>query len=541
MRDTNKENSYIKKNINTLNHNYDLKLLFFLIIPIILIFLFIKLNSVRGYYYLGSNSDPEYAYLLNSLKISELKEPSHIDHPGTTLQLLGGFIIRALNINKSTNNIQIDVLINSENYLSYINIFLLFLVILAVLLLGAYIYKITGNIWFGIILQLSVLYSSNTYVELSRVRPEYLLILASLALTLTIISLLKNNLSSKINRYIIAFSLISGFGMATKIIFFPILLFPLIILPSIKNKAYYTIGTMMSFVMFTFPIIKQYGKIFDWIKALFFHSGAYGSGPVTIIDPSLYLNNIKLALSDNVIFSIILFISVIFIITNITISRYRDHAKQGLEFKILISLTVTQIIQILLVSKQYSSHYLIPSLMLTGVIIVFLIINVKKIFNFRPSRKYYFGVIVTIFAFSYYSVNTFSSVASLIEKIKNDQMSVVNTANDAYKNYAKIYYYRSSAHGYALKFGNDFSGNEYSHSLNQQYPNSYFYNIWDKKYYNFSSEPIDLKTIISTNNNVLYEGTSFEKHYQYIPCKPENVSLDDIYNGNEETIYILKK
>jgi hypothetical protein len=537
MGDMHKINSNIKKSINTNNYCNNSKLILLLVIPVILIFLFIKLNFVRGYYYMGSNSDPEYSYLLNSLKISELKPPSHIDHPGTTLQLAGGFMIKVLNFNKNANDIQVDVIANSENYILYINILLLLIVVAITALLGIFTYRVTGNIWLGIILQLSVLYSSNTYLELSRVRPEYLLISASLLLALTLISLLKNNLTHRINRYIIVFSLISGFGMATKIIFFPLLLFPLIVLPNIKNKIYYIIGTIISFILFTLPIIGQYGRFYIWIKDLFFHSGQYGAGASTIIDTSSYLNNISLALSGNIIFSITLLVSAIFILVCVLFPKYRDY-NFSMEFKILLSLVITQIIQILLVSKHYGAHYLIPSLTLTGVTIVFLIINVKKLFNLRLNKKHYSGIMIIAIIFLYYNVNTFFSVSSSLEKNKNDNLSIINTIANNYKNYTKIYYYRSSSREYALKFGNDFSGNEYSLLLNQYYPNNYFYNIWDNKYYDFNKS-IDLDTIININNNVLYEGASFEKHYKNTTYKP-NVSLNDVHDGNNETIYLLK-
>jgi len=539
MEDINKINSNLKKTTHANSYRNNFKLIFLLIIPVILIFLFIKLNAVRGNYYLGNNSDPEYAYLLNSLKISELKSPSHFDHPGTTLQILGGFVIKIFNINKSSNDIRIDVFTNSERYLLYINILLLSIIITFTLLLGIYTYKITNYIWFGVILQLSVLCSSNIYIELSRVRPEPLLISALLVFIMIIISLLKNNLSQKITNYIIAFSLISGFALATKITFFPILIFPLIVLPKLKNKLYYVIGTIMSLILFTLPITNHYEQFFVWIKKLFIHSGHYGNGGSTIINPSTYLNNIISALSSNIIFTFVLSASIIIILTHLLLFKKHTETKHTIEFKILVSIIITQIIQVLFVSKHYSAHYLIPSLMLTGVAIVFLIINVRQIFNLKINNRFYSAIILLAILFSYYTVNSFFTISSSIEKETENQLSVINFVANNYKNYAKIYYYRSSSHEYALKFGNDFSGNEYSMILNKCYPSNYFYNIWDKRYYNFN-ESVDINSIINKNSNVLYEGTSFEKGYANTNYKP-SVSLDNIFNGNSETIYLLKK
>lgn len=528
---------YDEKINDKIKYKFNFKFILFLIIPIILIFIFINLNSARGPYYLGSNSDPEYAYLLNSLKISQFKTPSHIDHPGTTLQLIGGFVIRTLNINKNNEYIQTDVLINSENYLSYINIFLLFIIVILTILLGIYTYNTTGNIYYGIILQSSILYSSITYVELTRVRPEYLLIISSLLISATLISLLKNNLLSNIKKYIFIFSLICGFGMATKIIFFPLLFIALLLIPKFKNKIYFILGTLISFILFTIPIIGQYGRFYTWIKNLFLHSGAYGTGATTIINPSLYFNNIQLAISNNVIFSSTLILSIILIAICLIIPKYRKNTYSSMEFKILISLSITQLIQILLVSKYYSSHYLIPSLMLTGVTIIFFIINIKKIINIKFTKYYYVGIIIPIIIFLYYSIGAFFTLSYSLEKNKNEYLQIINAVQNNYRDYTKIYYYRSSFHEYALKFGNDFSGNEYSFILNKIYPNNYFYNIWDNKYYDFG-KMIDFNNLII--NKVIYEGTSFEKNYPNTTFKP-NILIEDVYGGKNETIYLFKK
>jgi hypothetical protein len=69
-----------------------------LVVPILLFCFPLILRSYHGPYYLGYNSDPAYAYLLNSLNILNGVPPGHTDHPGTTVQLLGavGILIRWL-------------------------------------------------------------------------------------------------------------------------------------------------------------------------------------------------------------------------------------------------------------------------------------------------------------------------------------------------------------------------------------------------------------------------------------------------------------
>lgn len=51
------------------------KFLFFLIIPGIVFSLALLLSDIKGPYYLAQNSDPEYAYLFNSLNIAKFEAP----------------------------------------------------------------------------------------------------------------------------------------------------------------------------------------------------------------------------------------------------------------------------------------------------------------------------------------------------------------------------------------------------------------------------------------------------------------------------------
>src|SRR5262245_45496798 len=63
------------------------------LVPIAGLIVSILLVSSHGPYYYGANFDPDYCYLLNSLNLLTFHEPAHIDHPGTTVQILGAIIM----------------------------------------------------------------------------------------------------------------------------------------------------------------------------------------------------------------------------------------------------------------------------------------------------------------------------------------------------------------------------------------------------------------------------------------------------------------
>src|SRR5262245_51688104 len=63
--------------------------------PVLFALTVLALKEARGPFWYGKNSDPDYAYLFNSLVVAQVRSPGHIDHPGTTLQVFGALVLRA--------------------------------------------------------------------------------------------------------------------------------------------------------------------------------------------------------------------------------------------------------------------------------------------------------------------------------------------------------------------------------------------------------------------------------------------------------------
>ena len=114
---TNREEKSDKKKTHTV--------LFLLVIPGIVFSLSLVFADIKGPYYLAQNSDPEYAYLFNSLNIAKFEAPTHTDHPGTSLQLLGAVVIRASYFFSGKTSLVEDVLSRPEHYLRIMNILLI--------------------------------------------------------------------------------------------------------------------------------------------------------------------------------------------------------------------------------------------------------------------------------------------------------------------------------------------------------------------------------------------------------------------------------
>ena len=99
------------------------------------------------------------------------------------------------------------------------------------------------------------------------------------------------NLTKSARWYMIALALVSGFGMATKLTFLPLLIIPLFVLQKLRNKIGFLFLTGISFILWTWPIIPQYKTLCEWYYRILTHTGYYGLGNVGIINLEVYLEN----------------------------------------------------------------------------------------------------------------------------------------------------------------------------------------------------------------------------------------------------------
>ena len=95
-----------------------LRLVALAIIPFLYAAAGLALKASRGPYWLGTNTDPEYAYLFNALLIASGRAPFHVDHPGTPVQMIGAVVLRALSAVSGRGVLADDVITRPEAYLA---------------------------------------------------------------------------------------------------------------------------------------------------------------------------------------------------------------------------------------------------------------------------------------------------------------------------------------------------------------------------------------------------------------------------------------
>lgn len=514
----------------------------FVPIPILFIFLALLIRNTQGPFWMAYVTDPDYAYLFNSLSITQALPIGHFDHPGTPLQSLGAIVIQFLYSIRQQPNLVTDVLTNAEIYLNGIHNTLIILNAVSLFILGLVTYLITRRILFGLIIQLTPFLSSAMLSNpLFKVAPETLLFSVSLLFSLAILLYYFKPAVYRIS--LILFSLTIGLGTATKLIFFPLILIPLVILPNIKSRVVLIIGSIISFYIFTKPIVSSYPALWDWVKKLFISSGRDGTGSPTIIDLSTFIPNILAQVYAEPFFFIILILSILFLTFLIFQSKFRKSPQQKLFIKTTFSIIITQSILILMIAKHPGPDYLLPVLGLTGVTIILTInyISKNKILYYLWNDRRIL-ILLSLFFFGIVFLKAGTHIDTLYQnknKLRTERLNVYNEVKKNYPNSVLITYFRSSNPFYALRFGNIFVNSNFSTQLANLYPNSYFWDIWNAQLSGWDNQGLNLNIITERNPNkeIILQGTSFENIYADYPNYKPRFPIINVLNGKEETIY----
>src|SRR6185436_2402465 len=128
------------------------------VFPFLLIALYCLIRSVMGPYFFPENLDPDYAYFFNSLNLAVSQSPAHIDHPGTTVQLLGALIIKLENHNGPDVIVAANSIARSESLLHRTNLAIFYATFISILAGSLLIFHKAKEKWPVFLFQLSFLF-----------------------------------------------------------------------------------------------------------------------------------------------------------------------------------------------------------------------------------------------------------------------------------------------------------------------------------------------------------------------------------------------
>jgi hypothetical protein len=500
------------------------------VFPILLGIVAFVLRYYGGPFWYGHNTDPNYIYLLNSLDAALFHAPCHNDHPGTSVQFLGGSIIRILNPLSSSHQIAMEVLRHPERYLYLMSFTLTLLLVFSLFFAGRIIFNLTGNLIPALLLQVGPFVSGTCLSGVTDVRPEPLLLSLYFILSAVLIRLSTAAKEEFSNSHVLTLAFLLGIGMVTKITSLPLLLIPVILFPHWKTLCRFFSLLIATGFICLLPIFSRWSYIARWVYGMLTHVGRYGGGQRGLVDTHVYFSSLYQLLQDDWLFFLLVALSVAVLIA----AHYFPGLLTVSQKRVLLAVSLTQLVQLLMVAKMPMSRYLIPALAIAGVNLVLLY---QALLNTRLFHKIVSPIFLLIILCSLFfqDLREIIPFAKYYIKSREEADSINQVINEKYNDYAVAYYYGSSSPSSALKLGSDFGGYYFTKELDKLYPNSVFYDVWHLQFTTFS-EILDPKHIIAEHPKLLFQGIPFEGFYK--TKLPEQFKLQEIKKGDSEALYL---
>jgi len=512
----------------------------FLVIPVVFLFFAIPFNRTHF------GNDPEYAYLMNGINIGMLKPVGHTDNPGTTVQLYSALVLRASWFfqTEKEEDFQKYVLRNADQNIELERKGLIWINSLVMLLLGVISWILLRNTWLSLLMQIMPFTSANlTEHVFTKVSPEPVLLIATAAMSLLIVSFFFRQKKEE-GRFAMYFALVSGFGLATKATFLPLVIIPLLLLENWKLRKQFLLLIIPFFLLFTLPALPQYPHMAKWFLGLTAHTGTYGEGGWGVINPVQYTKDLVHICSANPLLSVTLFVAGTIIGIAYFRSSFRSEFNNNFIFRILTALTATLLAGILMVAKHYhANHYLVPELCLlaTSWIFIFLFLKEKLPLTLRKSFSFVPFILILITTAIVVMNRNYLQAANEGYKQSNiDYDKMMQLLENDYKGYTCTYFYPTSINPYsALRWGNVYSKFNHLDALKQLFPEGYFFNIRTN---NFSlwETPVDSHTLSTIAGNKLlivggpFQNSDMEKMQQ------SGLILTLVYKGYTQIIYSVE-
>lgn len=524
----------------------------FVIIPISLAILALFFIKDLGPAYL-SCFDPAYNYLLNGLNLAAGQmEIGHTDHPGTPVQIFSAIILHIVYIFKNDDSIMASVLNHPETYLKAISYSLIILHAIALFFIGNKVYKRTNSINQAVFLQLSTLISLTATFSIPGLGTESFLGILGILLLIVLFDYSFSENPKNQNIYVFQFSIIVSFLITTKVSALPLLIIPLIIIKSWLNKLKYTGLSIVFTAIILIPIYTKLSHFADFIGVMFTHQGSYGQGQEGLINWPDYFSKIALAFTKEIPFTVsymLIFSASVFSLLKFNIFRKAEATHKKLLYTILGVISI----QILIVARQFSFHYLLPaySLSILGIYTIYRMIlpqlTIVENFSALKTSVSIWILVILLFIRAIVYFNFFTG-------LKNPAMETVSFLKQHEQKAKVILAERHKESAFveqALYFGTTYSGslkNRYRSFLKIKYPKTFFY-ADDEDLYDWQRR--FMKEALMMNNPEIILYLKYSNDYQQIKFKEQFLKLkipDTLYQCTElfenkpshEKIFLLK-
>jgi hypothetical protein len=333
-------------------------------LPLTLFAVSLDFLAARGPFWLGTNSDPSYVYLLNAVRVTEGGAPAHLDHPGVTVHLLGALVVQTSHALASRPHaLADDVLRDPEWYARAIVVSFLGLYAATLALAGALVLRATGRLALMAMVQSTPLLSPSCFFELTDLKPEPLLFVCAGLVAAALAASFAGDAADG-TALAVALGVLTGAAVASKSTALSLAAVPLVVLAGARLRLVWAGACAASFLLLAVPAWPEWRRAFSFLGQLAGGSGLYGRGLLAETRP--YLGSLRRVLVEEAPFFLVLLVSA----AAAWLAWRRagsDAAQRRWATRILVGLIATGCVQVALLLKHpYQPRYLLPALGLTG-------------------------------------------------------------------------------------------------------------------------------------------------------------------------------
>jgi len=495
-------------------------ILLLLILPVLQSVIGLIAHFEYGYFY-QRITDPEYFHLLNGINVAifNLATP-YIDHPGTPLQVI--VAVSSWPVSLFIPGSIVENAIDQPELFITAAIILMSIIISGVLFYaGKKVYSYTGNIFMTLLIQLIPFGNIYAFSVFGRLTPESFMIAPILLTVVILIRYLYNETEEKISRKeLLYLSLLGGFGMAIKFSYLPFLLIPIFIIKRFPLLIKYGVYTILSTLIFAFPILFNFSKAFNWFGNMLIKSGQWGDGQEVFINWVDVPNNLRLIFNMNYFLPILTIIVLVLIIVTSVKSLKETQKLNRISSGVLLAI----LLSVFLITKHFAFRYYFPTLLFQAVLLVLIIEYLARLFqNFLSKKKLSLVILAFFFGFILYQTPAY------IKKVKDTSIeyklydqhseSFTNSIVDPAPLIIDSYFAGSPFIEFSLNNAYLLCGNlktTFQDKLRKDYPNSFFYVRWSDQFFHWNHF-LDADSFIDKDNGAyLFIGEENENNKKII-------------------------
>lgn len=320
--------------------------------------------------WMGGSTDPTYPYVLNALLVAEGQPPALATHPGTPLQVLGAVVLRVSHgLSGVSLSLRDHVLTDPERFVAAIRAVLLCLFVLADVLQGWAAYRLTRSLACATAVQAAPLVSTLGSRTMLAVMCEPLLLVFGLLLSAWTLVVMSRDTKAPTARDAVLAGIVMGVGLATKILFVPLALLPLVVIRDARRRAAFLATTAIAFASGIAPLWPHVPSAAAWVASSLRHTGldtgGYGLGPGGFVDVGLFADVLFHFLSGDVVVYVLAAIA----LAAIVVLRKRTPPAAFPLRRALLAALAVQVLVLLQSAKSMGPHHLMTAVSVTGLVV----------------------------------------------------------------------------------------------------------------------------------------------------------------------------